>query len=223
MEIKRFIFVLALILLSTPFILGVETLGTFQQDTNIELIQVCDNCTFVNLTTVKIPNSTMLSFNINMSITQTTYNFTFQNTSNLGEYIYTTCGDPNGIFTCQSVNFEITPTGHNLDTSKSIISFIGVGIMLLFALFFFVLALGFNNTGVKLFFIGLTATTMVFTAGFILRMMKDTVGEFVSFTSIFGSFYTLLTIMLIGASLGLMLYFVFFVFHTFQKSRGFSE
>ena len=113
---------LTLILLSMiPLVLAVKTIGPFQQDKNAELFQVCDNCSYVNLTTVQLPNSTILNIDINMTENKLTYNYTFIDTDLIGGYIYTTCGDPDGVTTCQSVNFQITTTGDSVDLSNVII------------------------------------------------------------------------------------------------------
>ena len=113
---------LTLILLSiVPTILALSSLGTFEQDKNLELLQVCDNCSAVNLTTVQLPNSSILNINTSMSEVELTYNYTFTGTDLVGLYIYTTCGDPDGVITCESVDFQITTTGDNVDLSNIII------------------------------------------------------------------------------------------------------
>jgi len=110
-----------IVLLVIPATIAMQTLGIFEQNKNISLIQICDNCTYVNLTTVKIPNTTILEINRNMSlIGYTTYNYTFFVTGDLGDYFYTTCGDPNGLFTCQSVDFTVTATGDKVSLSNII-------------------------------------------------------------------------------------------------------
>lgn len=128
---KLFFFIAFLLLVLPSINAEVQTLGTFIVDSNINLIQVCDNCTYVNLTSVKLPNSTIISYNINMTEVQSTYNFTFTQTDTLGNYIYTTCGDPDGVFTCSSINFEVTNSGSIISTGESII-YIIFTIMILF-------------------------------------------------------------------------------------------
>lgn len=133
--IKR-LFILTLLLLIIPLVIAVETLGTFQQDKDVELIQVCDNCTYVNLTTVQVPNSSLLNLETNMSRTGRTYNFTFQNTESIGDYIYTTCGDPDGVVTCESVNFKITASGNDLGIAESLVYIIFLGVLIFVFMFF---------------------------------------------------------------------------------------
>ncbi len=116
---KNFLWIFVVLLL--PMVMAISSLGVFQQNDNIELLQVCDNCSSVNLTTIQFPNSTILEVNIIMTPVQTTYNYTFETTDLLGQYIYTTCGNPDGTFVCESVSLEVTTTGEKVSLSNSII------------------------------------------------------------------------------------------------------
>ena len=127
------------VVLLVPTILALSSLGTFEQDKNLELLQVCDNCSAVNLTTVQLPNSSILNINTSMSEVELTYNYTFTGTDLVGLYIYTTCGDPDGVITCESVDFQITTTGDNVDLSNIII--VIVFLVLLFPFYILVLFL----------------------------------------------------------------------------------
>ncbi|GAG86202.1 unnamed protein product, partial [marine sediment metagenome] len=112
-KLLAFLFVVLLV----PTVLAISSLGVFQQDDAVELLQICDNCSYINLTTIQLPNSTINNIGINMSNVHTTYNYTLSQTDLLGNYVYTTCGDPDGIFTCESVSFEITTTGEKVSLS----------------------------------------------------------------------------------------------------------
>jgi len=94
-----------------PMVMATSELGVFQINSDVNFLQVCDNCTYVNLTSIKFPNSSIEIIDKTMTKSKSTYNYTFSKTESLGDYFYTTCGDPNGIFTCESVSFEITPSG----------------------------------------------------------------------------------------------------------------
>ncbi len=119
--LKKNILLLTLVLIILPLVTSMSSIPPSEQNKDISLIQVCDNCTFVNVTTVRLPNTTIVNINGNMTEFQNTYNFTFGTTELLGTYIYTTCGDPDGIFTCESSDFVITATGSILSTGESII------------------------------------------------------------------------------------------------------
>jgi lysylphosphatidylglycerol synthetase-like protein (DUF2156 family) len=115
------IFLLFIVLLILPSVMAIQSLGTFQKDTNINLIQTCDNCTYVDVTKVQLPNSTIIKINKEMTKDISEYNYTFSQTDKLGEYIYTTCGDDDGVYTCASVGFEVTYTGEKVSLSNAVI------------------------------------------------------------------------------------------------------
>lgn len=105
----------------------------------IELQQTCSNCTYVNVTTITYPNSTLIFINDVMTKTGTKYNYSFCSTSPLGRYRYSVLGDKNGISSTEEGFFEITPNGDVLNTQKSILYIALSGILL----FFFILIIYF--------------------------------------------------------------------------------
>lgn len=132
-----FSFVMVGVILLLSLCSATDTLGVFEINKDINLLQVCDNCSYVNLTTVQLPNSTILSLNTNMTSTGTTFNASFSQTDLLGNYIYTTCGDVDGILTCESVSFIVTTTGSILSTAQGIVYIV----FLIAVLFIFSLSL----------------------------------------------------------------------------------
>lgn len=109
MKIKLLIFIL--VFLTIPIVSAVDELGTFQNYKTVSLLQTCDNCTSINITSIKYPNSTILYINSPMISNGSTYTYSFSSVDVIGEYIYTTCGNPNGVYVCESVLFNITPSG----------------------------------------------------------------------------------------------------------------
>ena len=93
-----------------------SSLGVFKQNTCVILKQTCSNCTFVNITSIISKDingaSIQLLGNVGMTKIGTEYNYTFCNTSNLGEYTYNTLGDINGNLAVAPVIFEINPSGN---------------------------------------------------------------------------------------------------------------
>lgn len=115
-----------------PFTLGQEqqTLGTFKQNSCVELKQTCSNCTQVNITRISAPNSTRLLFTpVTMTKLDTVYNYTFCNNNGLGDYIVDWKANPDGTFTCPTCtgNFDyaVTTTGFDLPIAFQFL-FIGV-------------------------------------------------------------------------------------------------
>jgi hypothetical protein len=109
---KLLLIVTLMCLLVLPTITAIDkSISTVQKDKCINLFQICDNCTYVNITSI-IGQGTVNSMGSGlMTKTGTYYNYTFCGTSSIGTYIYNTCGDLNGVLTCEPVSFEVTPSG----------------------------------------------------------------------------------------------------------------
>ncbi|UCD20924.1 MAG: hypothetical protein JSW08_00030 [archaeon] len=107
-------------LISLGFLVGAEVnpcgnddsfLGTGRQNQNITLKQICDDCTYVNLTGIKYPNQELDLLNVEMTQSGVNFYYTFTNTSQLECYSYQVCGDKDGGFECETIWFKITPSG----------------------------------------------------------------------------------------------------------------
>ena len=95
-------------------------LGTFKKDLCVELIQTCENCSYVNLTRVSYPNSTIaLNGNFSMTRYNSVYNYSFCDTNVTGIYVYLTQGDLDGATTTGNELFTITETGTALNDSQT--------------------------------------------------------------------------------------------------------
>ena len=89
-----------------------ETLGTVKQYDCVELIQTCANCTYVNISSVSYPDSTIALSESPMTKDGTRYNYTsFCNTSKTGTYNINGFGDPDATVTIWNFDLEVTPTG----------------------------------------------------------------------------------------------------------------
>lgn len=118
------------------------SIGVAKQGNVIELTQLCSNCTQVNLTQVQFPNKSLaIQGQFEMTKSSENFNFTWRSTDTVGDYIYTTCGNFNGINTCQNVKFEITYSGLNFGVGQAII-YVILFSMLLFT--FFITLFGIN-------------------------------------------------------------------------------
>jgi hypothetical protein len=85
-------------------------LGTFKQNTNINLRQICDTCTYVTLSSLTYPNSTTLTINTNMTKVGVDYNYTFY-AGTLGSHYYSVFGNKDGVIATETFCFEVTPSG----------------------------------------------------------------------------------------------------------------
>ena len=86
-------------------------LGTFKQYEDITLYQMCDNCSYVNLTSIKYPDSIIQTVGENMVKSGEDYTYIFTSPDKIGDYQYTVCGDKDGTVICEVIDFDITPSG----------------------------------------------------------------------------------------------------------------
>lgn len=113
---KSFIFIILLCSLLIP-LTSAASLGTFQERSCINLIQTCSNCTYVNITAVYYPNSSIALSNVAMTKLGTLYNYTYCKTTVSGKYIVTGVGDLDASPTVWDYYFDITPAGINFNPS----------------------------------------------------------------------------------------------------------
>lgn len=147
-KMKNKIFTILILGMFLISLASASNLGVFKKNDCVELYQLCESCTFVNLTSVKLPNETRI-FGELMNDFGNDFTFEFCNTSLLGGYQYNVCGDKGGVLTCENIDFTITKSGFIFETPDSILfTVIIIGSFLLF-IFFFWLALVipfFNET-----------------------------------------------------------------------------
>lgn len=120
--ISAILFLLAIGLVSSasPTLGGVDG---FAPGEEVNLIQVCSNCTFVNITTVRLGDGELERINDVMTKDDTFYNFSLASnlTTSLGEYIVNWDADPDGVRTAGNFNFYIRNNGTLLTTAESVL------------------------------------------------------------------------------------------------------
>ena len=99
----------------------IQTLPTQDSDSCVDLPQVCSTCTYVNVSSIKPPLSPKFYIDEEMTKVGPDFNYTFCNTSELGWYIVTTCGDKDGVFSCSSFDFEVRNGGRVFTLSETLI------------------------------------------------------------------------------------------------------
>ena len=115
------VFTLAMFFFVIPLSMAqIQTLGTFTQNQDINLSQVCASCTYVNMQKVKFPDSTETYINTNMVQEGQTFYYEFSKTSQLGQYIVTTCGDLAGTLQCANYDFYVTSNGQSFSNSQAL-------------------------------------------------------------------------------------------------------
>lgn len=100
---------------------AIDCWGTFKQNTEIQLIQKCPSCSYVNITSITYPNGTVF-LNEEMTKSETNFNFTLPDSSQEGIISYSTIGDKNGASppNYEDLCIEITRTGSSVETGESI-------------------------------------------------------------------------------------------------------
>ena len=121
-KIKLILMIVIMVVITITTVSAViETLGTFKQDSCIDLQQAGEGFTACNVTTVKYPNTSVAMNEFRMERTGNQYNLSFCNTSVVGAYI------TNGFCTNVShtvvwaYDFNINVAGHELSTSQGLI------------------------------------------------------------------------------------------------------
>jgi len=109
------IFLLVLTLSNVSAALGNdgESLGYFKQDSCINIIQTCENCSYLNITSITFPNSTIAVSDVSMSSSANgvEYNYSFCSTNILGQYKVNFKSDEGAVTTNANVWLDVTPNG----------------------------------------------------------------------------------------------------------------
>lgn len=89
---------------------GKLTLGTFKQNENVRIVQVCDDATYVNISSVSYPNGSVALSETKMNpIGSGEFYYDFSNTLELGTYDVRGISD--GCENTFTFYFDITPSG----------------------------------------------------------------------------------------------------------------
>ena len=137
----------------------VQTLGTFKQGSEVELIQSCADCSYINITSVIYPNSSRALGEVQMVQEGSLWTYSFSNTEELGKYIVCGIGDLEGVNTVWCYDFYISSTGKTESIFTGLVSTIFFISILAITFLFFILGFKFsdyNGMGaVALFFYGI--------------------------------------------------------------------
>ena len=172
--------------------------------------------------TISYPNGTTYLNNVGTTaIGNGAFNYT-TNFSQIGLYkVQMFCYNGTYSFADEGY-YEVTNTGNKLDTSKTIVIVMGLGIMLLIGILLFIFGI-YAQGVIKIFVIALSILLMFFSVGFTINILNIGLGEYSNLTNTFSSFYVLLTVLLVCAGIGLILWLIYFSLKAFSKSRGFED
>lgn len=209
-QLMLFMFLLLIIPLASA------DLGTFQQNSPVEIKTIL-NTTSVNISTISYPNSTLIISNQAMTKNGLNFNYTFYNTSTLGVYVYSYFDAEGNVY----VNsFTINGSGQEISQAQINLLWVGIVVLLLVAIFFFILSILFKTPIVKIFLMGLSCLTMIVLIGLVTSNATVYLAEFSGVVNIYDKYYILI-ISLAGASMvGLMVWLIYYSLMLFNKSRG---
>lgn len=106
------------------------TLGSVERGECINIVQICDNCTFINISSILYPrNKTFAIQNVEMTSDGPQYNYTFCDTNISGKYIVNMFGDEDGDTLTDSFDFEVNPQG--IESTEARTSSINISIIFL--------------------------------------------------------------------------------------------
>jgi hypothetical protein len=135
--IKKKMFFFVFLFLLTFVNAQVQTDSPVRTDTCADIIQLCSNCTYVNISILQQPDKSKITINSEMQdLGQNFYNYTFCNNSINGEVIVNGVADPNGVETVWNYNYFVNPLGKILTNSQAILYFL----VFFVAFIFFILA-----------------------------------------------------------------------------------
>lgn len=189
-----------------------------QINVQTELIQTCDTCTEVSISSITTPNSTE-SINLEMTKNGTTYNYSYT-PDQIGSYFYSVVGDKDGSISEETLCFEVTHSGGTLDTPQSIIIVGLFFILLLLAIAFLYWGNKIDYLPAKIFVTSLGWLFLMFTVGVSANVVVQllTIGSVLAST--FNSIYTLMLILTSAWGIGLVVYLIYVSMRQFYSNRG---
>lgn len=220
-----------LICFAIMFILGISffliksviAVDSFKQNENITLTQACDNCTSINITYIKYPNGNINNTILQMNRIGNVFTYNFSETSQIGDYVYYTTSDLNGLKNTLKNEFIITPTGFVLSTSDSIIVLIIFITMLSLSIALFYMGFKIEDLNIKIFLLFLSGLIFAFMVGYVLSTGNSFLSQFsnqtISINTIFILFISIISVGIIG----LILYLIYYSLNLFYKTRGFKD
>ena len=105
-----------------------DSLGTYKQGEDVILLQICGTCSYNNITSIVLPNSTHLEIDTEMTKRGMEYTYTFSQTDLAGTYLVNGVGDLDGTANAWAYEVLLTPSGNS--GSSNIVFFIFIILMI---------------------------------------------------------------------------------------------
>ena len=220
-KLKLFILII-LPLFFLPMINGeIESLGIFQQHSCIELLQSCSNCTYINISSVIYPNSSQALGQVAMTKIGTKYNYTScEVSSETGTYIVNGFGDVDGIITVFAYDYEVTPSGSQINSGKSIGLFGSVILMIIISSVFLIIAFKSENNVARISFYCFSGIGFMITILYTVIIMQQTLFGFDSILSGIENFWFVAKILVWIGFLALGIVVLLIMMKAWKIKRG---
>ena len=155
---KKFYFLFAfilIILISNSVNSEVQELPPVKLGTCADIVQLCANCTFVNVSVLQQPNKDKIVLNLQLqNLGQGYFNFTFCNNTIKGEVIVNGIGDPDGVNTPWNYNYKVNLLGKTLSNSQAILYFLVFTVSFIFFILLLVTAFSLPSKNIRQEFTG---------------------------------------------------------------------
>lgn len=223
---KKTTLFIAIVFLITFVIAEQSSLGVFKQYECISLIQICANCSYINITSVNYPNSSMAISNKAMTKSGTEFTYPFCNTSLLGQYIVNGVGDIDGLGTIFAYDFEITVNGKTATTGRALIDGALILVLVVFLICSLWIFLTTDNLLGKVGMVGFGYLLLIAISFISWNMASDFLLSAPFLASFFKILFIVLMVGLLPLIIGGFVWYFFMVFKVKEierlMTRGFS-
>lgn len=140
---KKIFMLLILGLFLISFTSALDSLGTFKQNQPVNITQICNDATYITISSLKFPNSTVALSPVNMTLTNSgNFYYEFSNTLEKGRYYVSGVSDG-----CTKVFATYFDIGEELSTGSAVLNlgFLSLVILLLLVVVFAITNLPSGN------------------------------------------------------------------------------
>ena len=124
---------------------ALDNMGTFKQNSNVRIVQICSDASFINITSVSYPDSSIATSTSAMTdLGNGEFYIDFENTTQLGRYDVRGVSD--GCEKTFATYFEVTPSGFLINEGSYISLFGSLFIMIILSIIFLFLAYKSEST-----------------------------------------------------------------------------
>lgn len=203
---------------------GIQTLPPAKQNTCVNLPQSYANSTYQNITFIQAPDKTIYQIESKMQQRGSFFNYSFCNTSQIGQYIVNGIGDKDGNNETWAYDFLVSPSGQDkINQGEGMTFVIGIIVMLVIAIFLFIISFKFENVGAKIIFVGLAVIIFMATILFTMVGVTQILGGFSDIVSGYTTFWTVIKILIGIAFIVLIIYSIVVSYKIWMIKRGFRD